>query len=1056
MTGPIGYFARHATAANLLMALILLGGVIAGGKLRSQYLPDFIVERLTVTVLWPGAGPEDVDRAIVAELEPSLRALDGVESTRSVARQGRAVITVEFEERWDMSRAVEEAGAAVEAVKSLPDAAERPVIARVAFREKVTDVLIHGPVGAPQLSRYADELQTRLFDAGIARTTLLGVQQPVIRVEAQEATLVRHDLSLREIAAAIGAGADSRPAGELGLAAPRVRSGENRRRAEEIAAIPVRALPGGERLLVRDVATVRLEGVEAGRAFFFGEEPAVLLRIDRDADGDAIAIQKKTEEIAAKLAPTLPKGVSIRLTEAPAEEISDRLNLLLANAAEGLAIVLALLFLFLSLFFPFLVAIGLPVSFAAAVVFMWAAGVTINMVSLFALIVCLGIVVDDAIVVGEHADRLASEGAGPEAAATFGAARMAAPVLAATVTTIIAFAGITFVSGRFGAMVLDVPLTVIAVLAASTIECFLILPAHMRHALAGRARASWVDAPSRAFNRGFDRFRRTVFRPLMRFVISIRWVVVAGAISLTLHSLTLFLDGDVKWRFWAAPELRTVDANIAMAPGATRSDTAAQLREMRAALERTDAEFRAEHGVGGLDYAIAQIGGSAGWRGLPGAEGKDPDLLGGLSVTLIDPDLRPFSQSDFVAAWEQEILRLPRLETLSIRAGRRGPGEDSIAVNLTGADPAVLKRAAEALKRALGSLPGVGGLEDSLSYDKTELSLRLTPRAEALGLTDEALGQALRDRLSGIDAAEFLLDGRTAKVNVSLAEAELGPDHLDRATIRTPDGRWARLSELVDVEPRSGFSMVRREDGRATLAVTGDLSEDDPAIAAAATEAIRDRILPEIEARFDVTAERVGLAEQERSFLSDATLGFIFCVSGVYLVLAWIFGSWSRPLVIVLAIPFGIVGALWGHYWNGLALSLFSVVGLIGMSGIIVNDSIVLVTAADEHAARRAIRPALVEAASDRLRAVLLTTLTTIGGLAPLLFERSQQALFLKPTVVTLVYGLAFGMVLVLFVTPAMIAIQHDLGAGLRAFRRMARRRRRRGLARAVSAPARP
>lgn len=790
--GLIGYFVRHRTAANLLLLLMLVGGLFSATQLRSQYLPDFVIERVSVTVLWPGAGPEDVDRAIIALLDPPLLTVEGVTETSSTAREGRATVSLEFEEGWDMGRATEDVKSVVDAIDTFPDSAEEPVVTRGAYRDRVTDVVIHGPVSAAQLTRYASELQTLLFQAGITRTRLYGAENPVIRVAAPEAMLIRHGVTLAEIAAAIRAETDSRPAGEVSSGAMRIRTGEERRGAEEIAAIPIRTGTGGDRLLVRDVANVEIEGVEKGVAYFWDRNPAVSLRVDRADLGDSIAIQHEVQRIADKMAATLPDGVKIRLTQVRAEEISDRLAILLDNGLLGLALVLGFLFIFLSARTAFWVAMGIPVSFAAAIGFMWVAGITLNMVSLFALIICLGIVVDDAIVVGEHADHLSASGLSAARAAEQGALRMAAPVFAATITTMIAFAGITFVTGRFGSLILDVPLTVCAVLTASLVECFVILPAHMRHALAGKAGAPWYDAPSRAFNRGFGWFQKRLFHPFMLLVLRARYPVLAAAVAAVLVSATLFLDGTVKWRFWGSPEISTVNANIAMLPGATRADTKAQIREMQEALERVNRRFESERGVAAVDYAIAKIGGGAGWRGLAGADAKDPDLLGGLSVTLIDPDLRPYTQWAFLGAWEEEIRRLPTLETLALRGGRSGPGGDSIDVKLAGADAATLKAAAEALKLALSNIPVVSALEDSLAYDKGELSLKLTPKGEALGLSTESIGRELRNRLSGVEAAEYLLDGRTATVEVSLPEAELTADYLDRALIRAPGAVFFR------------------------------------------------------------------------------------------------------------------------------------------------------------------------------------------------------------------------------------------------------------------------
>ncbi len=1050
--GILGYFVAHHTAANLLLMLMLVGGVYAASQLRSQYLPDFVIEQVTVTVVWPGAGPEDVDSAIISTLDPPLLAVEGVTGTSSVSQEGRGTVAVAFEQGWDMGRAAEDIKSVVDSIRTFPDSIEDPVIRRTDYRDRVTDVVIHGPVSIDQLNRFATEFQQLLFQDGITRTQIAGAEDAVIRVAVPEANLIRHDVSLSAIATAIRAETEARPAGDVSGGATRIRTGVERRSPEEIAAIAIRTNPDGGRLFVRDVAEITVEGPETGRAFYWGENPAVTVRVDRSELGDSIEMQAQVQAVADTLALSLPEGVEIRLTNVRAEEIKARLSLLLENGALGLALVLVFLFLFLSARTAFWVAMGIPAAFGAAIGIMWLGGITLNMVSLFGLIICLGIVVDDAIVVGEHADFLSEKGLSPAEAAEGAARRMAAPVFAATITTIIAFAGITFVEGRFGTLVRDIPLTVCAVLVASLIESFIILPAHMRHALAAKGRQTIWDWPSRQFNKGFNRVRDGLFRPFMKIVIRGRYPVLAAAIAAILVSATLFLDGTVKWRFWNAPEVGTVTANIAMLPGAKRSDTREQLREMQRALDRTNAEFLEKYGVAPLDYAMTQVGGGAGWRGLSGADVKDPDLLGGMSVTLIDPDLRPFTQWEFLGAWEANVLRLPSLETMAIRGGRSGPGGDAIDIEMTGTDPKVLKAAAEATKLALAEFAVVSALEDSLAYDKGEALLRLTPRGEALGLSTETVGRELRDRLSGIEAAEFLIGSRTATVEVSLPDAELTADYLQRARIRLPSGGYASLSEVVTVSTGFGFSAIRREDGLPVIRVNGDVAEDDPDAADAVSTALETRILPDIEARFDVTTTLAGLAEQERDFLSDALVGFIFCVTGVYLVLAWIFASWTRPLVIVLAIPFGVIGTVWGHHWFDIPITMFSIVGILGMAGIIVNDSIVLVTTADEYAEDRALFPALVDATADRLRPVLLTTITTVVGLAPLLYEQSQQAQFLKPTVVTLTFGLTFGVLLVLLVTPAMVAIQKDIGDALRSARRMVRYLMRKRRRRAVKA----
>ena len=1034
--GWLGYFVRHKTAANLLLVLMVVGGVFAASKIRAQFFPDVVLETVTVSVAWPGAGSEDVDNGIVSILAPVLLALDGVEESSSTATEGRANVRLEFESGWDMARATDDVKAAVDSVTNLPENAEEPTVKRGAFRELVTDVVLHGPVSVDLLARYADELQARLFRAGVTRTTVMGVPSPLIRIATPERMLLRHDLTLQQVADAVSAEVDSDPAGEVAAGGARVRTGAARRSVESIGDIAVRSLSDGSKLYLRDVAQIGVEGVERGRAYFHRDNPAVSVQVQRNAGGDAIELQAAVQRVVSELALGMPAGVEIRLTRTRAEAISARLGILKDNAAWGLGLVLLVLFLFLSARTAFWVAVGIPVAMAATVGLMYAFGITLNMVSMFALIICLGIVVDDAIVVGEHADYLARTGLSPTEAAARAARRMGPPVFSAALTTIIAFSALTVISGRFGSLIIDIPFTVSVVLIASLAECFLVLPAHMRHALLNRRPEAWYEWPSRFVDRGFQRFRHAVFEPLMALLVRTRYPNVAVAVMALLFSLALFLDGSVRWRFFNAPERGTISANIAMLPGSNRDDTRAMLAEMRRALDVVSAEYSKIHGRNPVEFSLATVGGGVG-RGLRGVGAKDVDLIGGFSIELLDPDLRPYSAFAFIGDWRSEIKRSPRLELLALRGGRSGPGGDAIDVQLLGLDAQQLKRAAEDLKVSLARMPAVSALEDTLAYDKSEITLKLTARGEALGFTTDSVGRELYRRLEGIDAAEFPQGTRTTKVRVSLPRAELDSSFLYRTQLRTPDGGRIALEEVVDIDSRVGFSSVRRENGLRTLRVTGDVSEDDPDSAEAVTTTLIDELLPELAARYGLEWQVKGLHEQGNKFLADAQAGLGLGLIGIFMVLAWIFASWTRPLVVMVVIPFGLIGTIWGHYWHGIPLSMFSVVGFIGMAGIIINDSIVLVTTIDEYAQKRPLREALLEAVSIRLRPVFLTTATTVLGLTPLLFEQSRQAQFLLPTVITLVYGLGLGMFLVLVVTPSLVLIQRDIGNATRSARRL-------------------
>ncbi|WP_370313018.1 efflux RND transporter permease subunit [Sagittula sp.] len=1137
--GIFGYFTRHPTLANLLLVILLASGLLAVPNMRAQFFPDVIVDEIDVSVSWDGAGAEDIDAAIVQLLEPALLAVEGVESSRSNSREGRASIELEFEPGWDIARAADDVQQAVDGITGLPDDADEPSVSRGGWRDRVTDVVITGPVGVDQLARFADEFTVRLFAEGVTRTTIQGVAAPQILVEVPSTSLIAHDVTMQEIAEAIAAEVDADPAGDVAGAGARVRTGIEKRSADDIAAIALRSNPNGSKLTIGDVAQLREEGVDRQRSYFVGPNPAITVRVDRSDRGDAIGIQEQVEEVAAAYQSTLPEGVTIELIRTRSEAITGRLNILMDNASMGLLLVVALLFLFLNTRTAFWVAAGIPTSLLAAIALMYVGGLTINMISLFALIITLGIVVDDAIVVGEHADHLSRQGFGPYEAAERSASRMALPVFSATLTTVIAFFGLTAIGGTFGEMIADIPFTVITVLLASLVECFLILPNHMAHALKprvatgfrawraaagfvgevivgtlavglilpailslpGAAHGVWgtmgetpgwiaglhesavalrgtilgqplwigallvalvaaalglrlirmdgarrraalndlsdmgIDSASRVVNRGFRQVRERGFRPLMAVVIRARYVVLATATLVLATQAVLFISGDVQWRFFNSPERGSISGNFAMAPGATREDTLAQMRLLQKTTEELGREYEERYGRNPLDYVMAEIGGGSG-RGLSSADTKDADQLGGISIELIEADARPYSSFAFVGELQERVEKHPLVEEISFRGWRSGPGGDALDVKFIGSDSETLKAAAEDLKAAVAAFPEVSAVEDNLAYDKEELILDLTPQGQALGFDIDGLGRVLRNRLGGIEAASYPVGPRSAEIRVELPEGELTADFLERMMLRTPEGAYVPLADIVRVERRTGFSTVRRENGIRQISVNGDISEDDPARATEIMTALEEVILPRIANTRQVDYDISGLSEQEDEFLADAELGLAMVLLGIYLVLSWVFASWTRPLVVMAIIPFGLVGAVYGHWLWDVPLSMFTVVGLLGMTGIIINDSIVLVTQIDEYARDRGLIPAIIDGAADRLRAVFLTSATTVLGLAPLLYERSADAQFLKPTVITLVYGLGFGMVLVLLVVPSLVAVQHDVSVAWSALKR--------------------
>ena len=1028
------YFIHHRTLANLTLVLLVAIGLISLDRIRTQFFPDFVIESVRITLPWPGAGAEDVDQRVVSQLEPALRAVDGVSESTASASEGSAQFRLEFAPGYDMTVALNEVESVINDARDLPSDLEPANISLGWFRDRVTNVVIYGDLSLDALERRAETLTASLFAAGITKTSIQGISEPRVTLKFDPQTLEKYGVTLNDAATKLAGSFGDQPAGTM--AGDRVRLRTAGQPLDELQDFALIALDNGTRLTVRELASVEYEGLDRGLALYYQGLNAVQIQVDRGEGGDAISIQDSVQSVVDQFNAEAVDGVQARLVRARAQAIKDRLDILIENGITGLIIVVCLLFLFLSVRTAFWVTVGIPTAMLATIAMMLAFGLSLNMISLFALIICLGIVVDDAIVIGEHADHLHRQGHSPSEAAYLGAKRMFLPVLSSSITTIIAFSGMFLITGTFGRLVGDIPITVALVITASLVEVFLLLPAHMFHALKGAERGgpAWYDQPSLWVNKHFDRFREAIFKPLVGRIVTWRYPTLAIGLGLIMFSAAALMDKTVGWRFFNAPERGTLTGNLMMVEGSDRADTRAYLDQMASALLTVNADYQREYGREAVQSWLFQVGDNSG-RPISGANRVNADRLGGFDVELIDPDLRPYSAFEFIRKWQDAIPASDAVDTLQFRGDRRGPGGDGVSVRLSGADFRVLKQASLALQNDLNRIAGVSAVEDDLPFDKTEQILSLTPEAQALGLTAAGLAKQLRDQLDGISALTLPTEGQSFEIRVAISDALRDQDYLQRARIPLPNGDYADLASLATWRSDRGFASLQVENGQRVIRVSGELA-DDPVQQAAIQTQIREQLLPALALRYGVNTEMSGLAQQEREFLSEAVVSFMVCVLAIYLTLTWIFSSWTRPLAPILTIPLGLVGVIWGHYAHGIPLSMFSVVGFIGMAGIILNDTIVLMVRIQELSGHQSFHAAIVQGASDRLRAVFLTSLTTVGGLTPLLFETSRQAQFLKPTVVTLAYGLGLGMVLVLLMTPAMLAIGHDIRRALVSARR--------------------
>ena len=1020
--GIVGAFAAHRVACNLLMAVLVLAGSFALHKLGTQFFPTFAVNFANVQVQWPGAAAEDVAAAISAPLERELRGLGELREMTSTSSQGSAQIALEYEEGTDMGEAVDQVKERVATIRNLPATAEEPQIAQVTNYEAVARLLVAARHRGVDLRPVVREIESSLLDRGIAKITITGLPEEEIAIQIPSAVLYELDMSLDDVARRISMSSRDLPAGDIGEhdVSRSLRALEQRRRESGFEELALVSDDEGRLLRVGDVATVERRPRAGSQLLRYRDLPAVSLLLSRTPDSDSLEAARIVGRWMEEREGTWPPGIQIILYDQVWHLLRERIMLLLKNGLGGLVLVVAILLLFLNARVAFWVAAGIPVSFMGALAALYLLGGSINMVSLFALIMALGIIVDDAIVVGEDTLAQHQAGAAPLAAARGGAERMLAPVLASSLTTIAAFLPLMLVSGIIGRILFDIPLVVACVITASLIECFLILPGHLRQAIAATARRRSPNRLRMRLDAAFLWFRERVFRPAVIYAVREPFTVLSAMLSVLMLAIGLLAGRHIAFNFFPTPESTTLNANVTFVAGTP----AHRVRAFVSHLEQTLSETETRFGGGLVKVAVAHLGALPRTDNRPATPGYH---LGSLVVELVAPDARDVRNTELIEAWRERIVLTPGLEAFSISERRPGPPGRDIAVRLKGTDPVRLKAAAQELAGILRTVPGVGGVQDDLPYGKEQLVYRLNAQGQALGLSIEDVGSQLRAAYEGRIAQIFQHEGEEIEVRVILPERERSRlASLADFNVSLPAGGTTPLLSVVDITPRRGFDKLRRYDGRLSVEVSGDVdatvSNSNRIIAA-----LREDPLPELAQRHGISYSFEGRQADQRRTLSDMAWGAGLALALIYIVLAFVFASYGWPLVVMAVIPFALVGAVAGHLILGLDLTILSLFGLFGLSGIVVNGSIVLVMfykSLEESGVPW--REAIVEAACLRLRAVLLTSLTTIGGLTPLMFETSLQAQFLIPMATSISFGLAFAIPLVLLALPALLCLHES------------------------------
>ncbi|MDC0148561.1 efflux RND transporter permease subunit [Alphaproteobacteria bacterium] len=1023
LRGAIQLFSRHKNAANLLFFSMIMLGVFGLSQLNTQFFPTVEVKIVNIQIIWPGASAQDIDKNIVGTIQPEVRFLDGVKEFNAQSSLGFASMSVEFYPDADMQRALGDVEAAVNSIMTLPKDSERPIISQATFYEPVASILLSGDFDERSLRSYATSLRDGLLNAGIDKITMLGFREEEIWVEARPSQLRRYDMTTSDIASKVASSSLDTPGGVLrGDVERQVRSVGLALTAAEVAQINLRSAGDGSQIKVGDVATVYESFDANGATGWSGDKRAIRLTVQRTKNADALKAAAITRKYLAEIRPTLPPTLEVKLFDVYANKIVQRINVLLYNGLTGMVLVLLILFLFLNGRIAIWVAAGIPASMMATFGVMWALDLTINMLSMFALIMTVGIIVDDAIVVGEHSATLVAEGYDADAAAEGGAIRMTMPIIAAALTTLAAFIPMLLIGDTMGQLVRPIPLVLFCVLVASLVECFLVLPGHLSHAL--RVKSRPPSGFKKRFLDGFETFREGRFRRFVTQAYDRRYVTLSVGFSVLLICIGLLAGGRVPFRFFPSPEGEVVKGYVFFQPGTSREETQAGVRLVEEALHRAAKKLALDDNPL-VETVFTQIGRT---------ETSVGDERGFIYAELRASEEREVRTSQIVEQWEAEIPEIAGLRYTFVREQRGGPPGRDIDIRLEDAEPAVLKKAAIDLRLALEQFGGISRARDDLNYNKQELILDVNDRGEALGFTNQMVGNLTRGSLEGVIAKRFARNDQEVTIRVLQPRTGERPKQLEDISLPVPGTmpvRYVPLSAVVNIQQQPGFASIRRTDGKVSVSVIADYDDNagNPNEVIAALE--RDT-LPDILQKYNLAYSLGGRAQEQADTSQDLGVGAMIGLGLIYVILAFVFASYSRPLIIMSVIPFGLVGAVLGHYAQGFDLTFLSLVGLLGLSGILVNNSIILISRIEERRAEgEELRSAVINGICDRFRAVFLTSTTTVLGLAPLLFETSVQAQFLLPMVITIAWGLAFASFIVLLLVPSVLGAQEDLRAFL-------------------------
>ncbi|AGA80415.1 efflux RND transporter permease subunit [Echinicola vietnamensis] len=1011
--GIIAYMATHSLAANILMLLLVGGGIYTMFTIQKEVFPQFQLDFVNVSVVYPGAAPEEVEQGILMPVEEAIRGIQGIKEITSTANEGSAQISIELVAGTNRMKAFQDIDQAVNRIRTFPDDIEEPEVVLQDRQRDVMQLSLYGNVDIWTLRKLAERLRNRLLSQPeITQVSLDNVPDYETRIEIPRHNLRKYQLTLGQVANLVDQSSRDVPAGAIETNSGEIllRMKERKQWAREFGDINIASSPSGAQVKLRDIATITDGFEETGFHGQFNQTPAVSMEIFRVGDQSPLDIEELVYELLDDF--QLPPGVAYRIDSNRAEDYRERLSLLTENGLMAIVIVLVILALFLEYRLAFWVMIGMVISFIGGITFLPWIGVSVNMISMFGFLVVLGIVVDDAIVVGENVFEYRQKGYGIMDAAIKGTKDVAQPVLFSILTTIIAFFPLLYIPGETGKFWWPLPAVVIVILSVSLIEALFILPSHLGHIKRRQKKGIILklETYQAKFAKGFDWFIESYYHPFLDKCLEFKYItlsialglfVVVGGYGLSDH-MGIILMPEV-----AADE---IEAGIRLPVGTTPDQAAAVAEEVTTATRK----MFEEHNL----YEVA--------------EGIKTNVRGqnfiDVEIVMLPPDQRDISAREIIALWRDNIGDIRGVDQITFEA-ERGPGgaRQAISVDLSHTDIAVLEKASKAFVDKMNTFENTRDVSDNYNKGKVQYDFKLLPQGRNLGLTSSEVGRQVRNAFFGALAMRQLRGNNEVEVRVKLPlEERKDIRNLEDFIIRTASGVEVPLMDVVEVVQKEAFTSINRRDGRRVVNVGMDVEPSNAVSRVLAS--INESVLPQLRADFPGLTWTFEGSQADMRESTDSLWGtFTMALLLIYALLALAFGNYTQPLIVMTAIPFGVVGAVIGHILLGYDLSLVSLMGMIALAGVVVNDSLIMVDYANKMRRDLPVFDAIHEAGLRRFRPIVLTTLTTFGGLTPIILETSSQAFYLIPMAISLGFGIVFATSIILVIVPCLYLSLEDV-----------------------------